>query len=142
MSIPFEEVAANALAERQNACLAFRGIRQIDTLEALRSVIEDPKEREQLELAILTQKRLAKGDYEAMEKRADWLDKAALPSAAALPVLLTFLSSEQVIQGSTRFALLLAAYLFGGAVWWICRWVSYVYGCRARRGLAKLGKVE
>jgi len=142
MPIPFEEEAANALAERQKACRSFRGIRQIDTLEALRSRIEDPKEREQLELAILTQKRLAKGDYEAMEKRAELFDKAALPGAAALPALLTFLSTEQVIQGPARFALLLGAYLFGGFVWWICRWASFVYGGRARRGLARLGKVE
>lgn len=142
MSMSFEEEAANALAERLDASRAFRGIRQIDTLEALRSTIEDPKERERLELAILTQKRLAKGDYEAMEKRADLFDKAALPGAAALPALVTFLSTELVIQGPARFALLLAAYLFGGCVWWVCRWASFVYGGRARRGLAKLGKVE
>lgn len=140
MSISFEEEAASALAERLNASQAYRGIRQIDTLEALRSVIEDAKERELLELAILTQRRLAKGDYEAMEKRAELFDKAALPGAAALPALLTFLSAEQVLQGPARFGLLLAAYLFGGCTWWLCRWASFVYGGRARRGLAKLGK--
>lgn len=142
MSIPLEEVASQALAARRQAVQAYDAILEIDALEALRSHVSDGKDREVLELAILMRKREARGAYEAIERRVDLFDKTALPAAAALPALTTFLSAERVLVDPVRFAVLVASYLFGAGIWWVCRWMAFREGRRARLGLARLGKVD
>ncbi len=142
MSIPLEELAAQALAERRQAIQAYDGVRNVEALEAMRPGITDVKEREFLDAVILIRRRLEKGAWEEFEKRADLYDKAAIPLAAALPVFVTFLGAERVLVDPVRFALLLAAYIFGALVWLVSRWASFKYGTRAKRGLARLGKVE
>jgi HEAT repeat protein len=142
MSIPLEEVAAQALAERRQAIQAYDGILDIEALEALRSRVAEGKERELLEHVILLRRRQAKADFEEQDRWADLFDKSSIPAGAAVPVLFTFLSAEHVLVDPTRFKWLLAAYLFGGVIWLVSRWLCLRYGTRAKGGLAELGKVD
>lgn len=142
MSIPLEEAAALALAERREAIQAYDRVRDIEALEALRASTTDDERRRLLDAVILARRRLARADHDEQERWADLFDKAAIPAAAAFPVLFTFLSAEHVLVDPARFRWLLGSYIFGGAVWLVSRWASLVYGARAKRSLALLGKVE
>jgi hypothetical protein len=142
MSIPLEELAAQALAARRQAIRAYDGVRNVEALEAMRARATEEGDREVLDKVILIRRRQEKGAWEELVTRADLYDKASIPLAAALPVFVTFLGAEHVLVDPVRFGLLLTAYLFGGFIWLASRWASFKYGARAKRGLARLGKVE
>lgn len=137
-----EELAAQALEQQRSDAMKYSRIQRVEALEALRRDTAEGKDREALDHVILMRKRSAKGAFEAMERWADLFDKAALPAAAAVPALATFLSAERVLIGPARFPALLASYLFGAGLWWFCRWMAFRRGQRARLGLARLGKVD
>lgn len=114
---------------------------KIRELESMRSLVKQ-EDSHLLEELITLRKREAKGDYEALEKAAEFFDKSAIPLAAAFPTLAMFLATEHVLDGPFRFPVLLASYMLGGTIWGFFRWMSLRLAQEARRGLADLGKVD
>lgn len=139
-----EDIAAQALAERNAAMRRYAAVPDVEALEALRlqNASEEDKEQANRELAILRRKRTMKGEWEDLSALADFFDKSALPVAAAVPVFLTFLAGEKILVDPLRSKVLVTAYLFGGCAWIFCRWKAFQYGRRAKRGAAELGKVD
>jgi hypothetical protein len=135
-------IADEALRELLRRMQAYDAITDVKALEAMRAIAVDVEEQRTLDLVILTRKREAKALFEVLDRRADLFDKSALPAAAALPGFVAFLDSQHVFDGSHRAGVLTFSYLFGGAVWIICRWLSFKYGGTAKRRLAELGKVD
>lgn len=134
--------AAVAQRARQASHSQYALIDSIAALEALRAGMETGQERDSLDALLVQRRRTAKASLENLGVLGDLYDKAALPAAAALPVLLTLLVSERLIGDTVRTWLLLSAYLVGGALWALCRWMSYRYSKEARNGAATLGKVD
>lgn len=131
---------ATALSQRQ-AFLAQHTDLPLAQLEALRARLSGA-ERDDLDSLITQRRRATKALLENLSVMSELFDKAALPAAAALPVLLTLMASERLIADSVRTWLLISAYIVGGALWALCRWASFLYLKQARLGSADLGKVE
>jgi hypothetical protein len=142
MSVPIDQRALEALRKKKEAMATFDVVANVEELEALKAELPDGAERQSLDAVILGRKREIKASLEVRERIADLVDKAALPLAAAAPVFMTVLASEQLISGPVRSALLISAYVVGAAAWFACRLLAFYYSQSARRQLAILGKVD
>lgn len=114
----------------------------IRELEDLRPLLKDQQEQKTLEEVISRRKRQAKGEFEALEKVAEFFDKSAIPLSAAFPTLAMFLATEHVLDDPARFYVLLGSYMIGGVIWGFFRWLALRCAQEARRGLADLGRVD
>lgn len=129
-------------AFRDQAVEALKDVPDIQELEVMRLLTDDPGEKRSIELVLLLRKRAAKRRFEAYERWADAFDKAALPVAAALPGFVAVLNSEQLLTGTTRRLVVVASYL-GAAIIWVClRWAALHFSQRAKVGSVDLGKVD
>lgn len=114
----------------------------IPTLEVIRSLCEDDKERKAIDVVLTARKRAAKAQCESEERLADWYDKAALPLSAAPTAAVTLLQSEQLLAAGSRPVGLLAAAVLGVVLWAVCRYKNYRLSHDARVAAAQLGKVD
>jgi len=142
MSDPIDQRALEAQVRRSAAMAPFDAVASLDGLESLRAEMTEGPERQVLDAVIVARKRGIKANLEVRERIADLADKAALPLAASAPVIMSVLSSEQLISGPERTALLISAYVVGAAAWFVCRLLAFYYSKTARSQLAILGKVD
>jgi len=131
-----------AQAFQDQAVRAYRSVRDVRVLELLRAESKDDVERRRLDLVILLRKRAAKAEFEAIEREADFWDKAALPCAAAIPGLLNLLAGASVANDPLWRAANVACCVAGAVVWLLCRLAALNQSKRAKAGLADLGKVD
>jgi hypothetical protein len=142
MAVPIDQSALEVQSRRKASMAPFDAVASLDGLESLRAEMVEGPERLVLDAVILNRKRGIKANLEVRERIADLADKAALPLAASAPVFMSVLSSEQLITGPERSALLISAYVIGAAAWFVCRLLAFYYSKTARRQLAILGKVD
>jgi len=133
--------ASAALAAR-TAYLAQFEKASLAELEALRPRMESGPQRDDLDAAILSRRRVRKAFLESLTTLADLFDKAALPAAAAIPVFLTFLATEKLLVERWRSTVLVVGYMVGAILWLFCRWKAYQLTNEAKLGAAELGKVD
>ncbi len=133
--------ASSALAARVANFAQFESA-TLAELEALLPRMESGVQRDDLDAAILSRRRVRKSFLESLTTLADLFDKAALPAAAAIPVFLTFLATEKLLTDRWRTTVLVGGYLVGAILWLFCRWKVYQLTNEAKLGAAELGKVD
>ena len=136
------KTVSEARAFRDRAIKAYAGVTEIRELELLRTLSDDPDTKKAVELVLMLRKRGVKRRFEAYERWADAFDKAALPVGAAMPGLVTVLSSEHTLVGEWRHWAVLGSCVAGALLWGLCRLASLMYGLKAKVGAVDLGKVD
>lgn len=131
-----------ARALHDQALETLKQVPVIESLEVMRMLSNDDKEKRVIELALLLAKRQAKAEFETSDRWADFYDKAALPAGAGFPGFVAVLVSQNVLAPGVSRVLTIASCLVGGLFWLALRCGAAWYGNRAKAGIAKLGKVD
>ena len=136
------EQATAQFKERRRHWAQFAAL-SLDTLDLIeRNGILTDAERIVLKEYSLHWKRERKAKLELIEKRADYLERAALPVAVTALSVVTWLLIELQASPAVRQVVQALTFLVCAVGWAYTRVIAFRRVADARKSLARLGKVD
>lgn len=114
----------------------------IETLELIEHQSLTIAQRETLVEYLRVRKRERKAELEVLEKRADYLERAALPVAVTFFSVAAWFLTELQAPDAWRRAIQVLAFIVAVGAWQGIRAFAFRQIVEARKSLARLGRVD